>query len=185
MVKIYYLDISILPSENYDFDGFCEERIRYVNGIKDATRKKQSYYVWKLLLRALSLLGFDLNAFSFSMNKEGRWIDCSSLVNFSLSHSKNLVCVAICDSEISVDVELVSNKIFGVKKLLVGDNTKEGSCDYDEHLLTKKWTIFECQKKLSTIKNTKSFSLLDDNGLTYILSVGNNQIDFDCTLTKL
>ena len=71
--------------------------------------RRQKYYVWKLLEYALwQSLALDIRTLEFSKTKNGKWTvqDCC----FSLSHSHNVVAVAISSGEIGVDVERIDEK---------------------------------------------------------------------------
>ena len=68
--------------------------------------KRQKYYAWKLLAYAVKQsFGWDINALSFSKGKNGKWT--SPNFSFSLSHSKDVVVVAISGAPIGMDVEKI------------------------------------------------------------------------------
>ena len=118
MCKVYLLDIEdlIFNSDLSDIDS-C--RAKYINSISNEKRKKQSYFVWKLLERALKIEG--IKDFSF-VNNNGKWQLTNEKVKFSLSHSFNMVCVAVDNSCVGVDVEKMGDKILLLEKRYKNSN---------------------------------------------------------------
>ena len=77
--------------------------------------KQQRYCVWQLLDYALrKRCGKGVDAFDFSVDDNGKWnTDCG--VSFSLSHSGNVVAVALSDTPVGIDVEAVDVKRFNAR----------------------------------------------------------------------
>ncbi len=106
--------------------------------------KEQKYYVFKLLEEAVKKsLGQKLNDLNIEKNEFKKWVckDCY----FSLTHTENLVAVAISSAPVGVDVEN-KNKIFSdrlAQKVFTDDELKEfkqlNASDKKEYFLTK-WT---------------------------------------------
>ena len=173
MEKIYYSFIN-LDNEKFDFKGFQNSRIDYINSFPDLKSKNQSYFVWKLLLLALKDFYFshDLN---FD-NSNGKWYikDCN--IKFCLSHSDNLVSVVVGDSVVGVDVERISDKILKLEKRYVKDNIIQsfynGLNDYEKKFfLTKKWTENECKFKSNNAETLVFSTVINDNfGANFVLS---------------
>lgn len=85
-------------------DYVCDERMREINGCSDVKVRQSKYYVWKLLEIALKQsFGLSLAEMDVSKNANGKW-DCSEC-EFSLSHSENVVAVAVSNTPVGVDVE--------------------------------------------------------------------------------
>ena len=82
------------------------ERYREVLSCKNEKAKQEKYLVWKLLEKAVvDMINLDFANLRFVKTDNGQWI-CPDFY-FSLSHTDGLVCVAVSDSPIGVDVELV------------------------------------------------------------------------------
>jgi phosphopantetheinyl transferase len=66
--------------------------------------RREKHFAWRLLLSAIEKrLGVDPRQLQFRKSENGKWL-CDGIY-FSISHSDNLVCVALHDSPIGVDVE--------------------------------------------------------------------------------
>lgn len=96
--KVYELDINVLPSQV----------IEHIKCINNESRRNQSLACWHLLNKLIfSIYKKNLCEFSFCYQKNGKPIFKNFYV--SLAHSHNLVCCALADEEIGVDVEIVRN----------------------------------------------------------------------------
>ncbi len=93
----------------------CKERETEIAACKSGKVKAQKYYAWRLLEQVLTEKGVPLSACNFQKLSSGKWR--ANGVSFSLSHSENIVAVAliIAEKSVGVDVERVSEK--AVKKL--------------------------------------------------------------------
>ena len=115
--------------------------------------KRQKYYAWKLLAYALQDgFGVDINTLSFSKGKNGKWTSPS--FSFSLSHSKDVVAVAISKNAIGVDVEkIVPEKAEFLEKTLTDDERKQWLSLESEpariEYLFERWTKKESFFKIS------------------------------------
>lgn len=165
MLKIYFCETTSISVENELLKVSCLKRNEYLQSITDSKRKKQSFFVWKLLEHVLIKNGFSNLQFS---EDDGKWkTDCKNL-NFSLSHSENIVCVAISDSSVGVDVEKISDK---VKRVLL---KKQNSFDYsnlDSETFTKIWCEKESEFKRGKSGIFSSFKILDKINNDYVLTV--------------
>ena len=176
MEKIYYCFIN-LDNKNFDFIGFTNNRIDYINSITDNRRKNQSYYVWKLLLFALQDLGIT-NKLQFSC-KNGKWFIVNSKIHFSLSHSDNIVAVVVSDKSVGIDVEKVLPKSLKLQKRYQKIDKEFDSLDLHEKMLflTKKWTEEECSfKNPSTFNKVYSTIIKDSIGTEFVLSCTSDEI---------
>ena len=81
----------------------------------DPHLKRQRYCVWRLLDYALrQTVGKGVDELSFEIDGNGKWsADCG--VRFSLSHSGNVVAVAVGDLPVGVDVERLDEKRFNAR----------------------------------------------------------------------
>ncbi len=171
MVKVFYSDITGLDL-NVNIDEFCCERINYVNSITDSLRKKQSIYVWKLLLKAFNLLDIPCKGFK---NNNGRWELIDSKYKFSLSHSNNLVVVGISDVDVGVDVEMYSPKLLRVaKKYFPAQQLPKNKTEFSFY--GQLWTKHECAVKNSDKNGLFStYTVRDNFDNKYIIGVISNQ----------
>ena len=112
----------------------------------DPLHKQQSYCVWQLLDYALrERCGEGVDELSFAVDGHGKW-SCNGDVHFSLSHSGNVVAVALCNSPVGVDVEAVDGKRFNAR-LAQRILTENERAIYNKvtraeqpHLLAEFWT---------------------------------------------
>lgn len=160
MVKIYF---SFIKSYNYsdeDLVKFDTERINYIETIKDAKRRAHSFYVWQLLLYAIKKDMPDFNDKFICQN--GKWVCLNNSIQFSLAHSNGVVCVALAKDAVGVDVEMISDKVYSLKKIFPLIN------DADE--LTVKWTEKESLFKKG--KGNKFFTkkIFDLNQNSYFIT---------------
>lgn len=127
--------------------------------IKSASNKKlisQRYWVWKLLEYALkNSFGFDFKEIEFKLNKQGRW--SSDKCFFSLSHSKNVVAVAVADSPVGVDIECMERSVSDTlyKKILTDKEISEYinmEKSEQKNYLIEKWTAKESLFKMGEDK---------------------------------
>ncbi|MBQ3597490.1 MAG: hypothetical protein II988_06770 [Clostridia bacterium] len=173
MKIIAYLDIGKVQDFNYDFSIFPKIRENYINSISHEGRKKQSYFVFKLLIKILDKYFTDYNINSLKV-LDGKWFFEKGPF-FSFSHSNNIVAVAVSDDgPCVVDVEACSDKLLPFKKL-----NKDVNSSKDE--LAIFWTERECRVKENSINNHINIALFDVFNNKYILSYGfvsNDNIKF-------
>ena len=170
MLKIVYGDISFCKTDSdlsQSYNDFSLERAAYVKSIKDDKKRQQSFYVWKLLVKILKE-NFDKD-FEIGVI-DGKWYDISGSVNFSLSHSNNIVAVAVSDEvELSIDVEMISDKILQLK-----NNCKYKHIQPNKRSLTTEWTKNECKIKSVNVNEFYHFYIDDEMKNEYVLTVGLN-----------
>ena len=87
---------------------YPESRYREILACKNENARREKYLVWKLLEQAIKT-GTDLDFanLEFTKTANGKWV-CHDLY-FSLSHADGVVCVAVSDQPIGVDVEAVKD----------------------------------------------------------------------------
>ena len=146
--------------------------------------KEEKFFVWKLLEYAVNLvLGEPISNFDITLDKTGKWL--SNGFEFSLSHSKGVVAVAISPNPVGVDIELIeAPKVNVFEKVLNDKQLKEFNLlpesEKIEYFITK-WA-----NKESVFKSKNLPCLMADNDhcdcevfdkkmrfedLSYILSV--------------
>ena len=163
MCRVYLLDIENLIFDN-DLSGVDLLRANYISSINDLVRKKQSFFVWKLLIYALKLNGYNNVKFT---NTNGKWCAKNSEINFSLSHSQNMVCVAVNKGNIGVDIEKISDKLYPLEKRYKNCPDNEDKLLY----LSRCFTGEEAKFKAQTCQNVKNFIVFDKKLNKYSLSV--------------
>ena len=81
----------------------------------DVLHRQQRFCVWRLLDYALrEQCGKGVDELSFNVDDNGKW-SCNGGMHFSLSHSGNVVAVAVCTNPVGVDVEAVDGKRFNAR----------------------------------------------------------------------
>ena len=112
----------------------------------DPLAKRQRYCVWQLLDYALKqTVGKGVDGMSFNVDVNGKW-SCDCGVNLSLSHSGNLVAVAVCDTPVGIDVERLDASRFNerlARRILTdGELTLYNNVPHEERpqALVKAWT---------------------------------------------
>ncbi len=175
MVKVYYSDIFNLPLDT-DLSDFCDLRREYVNSFTSKNRKKQSVYVWKLLIKTLDNYG--LNAVKFN-NSCGKWSLDGDELYFSLSHSNNIVCVAISDYPVGVDVEMCDKKTLRISKKFFNLNDNNELLPHEEiDKYTVLWTKKESEYKNQNLGNNSTFSyefIKDSQEKVYVIGLSSTQ----------
>lgn len=163
VVDVY---VSRIP-EDLDFDSsagkdlldeiYPQEKKDEILKISDNKLKKQKYWAWDILKRALcNSFYFNISDLTFKKDKFGKWT--SGQVYFSISHSGDYVCVAVSNNKIGVDLEIKSafeNKFADPeeKKTFVNSIlcSREANFDYTISDLLLMWqkkeSIFKCYGK--------------------------------------
>ena len=155
MIDVY---IAVLPDKEICKPLLCAKRQAEIDGISNERVRREKYYVWKLLEYAIkNSLGADASRLNFTKSKNQKW-SCDAF-EFSLSHSGELLAVAISDRAVGVDVERirVKNSERMANYILTSGEKAEYSsvCDdtADEWLI-QRW----CQKEaIFKSKNEDSF----------------------------
>lgn len=101
MLSVFY---AVLPDGKIEKTGniIRDEEINLATSEKV---KKQKFFTWKLLQSALKELGFNADEIEFFKSENGKW--SSNKFHFSMSHSHNLIAVAISDCPVGIDVEMI------------------------------------------------------------------------------
>ncbi|MBQ7339953.1 MAG: hypothetical protein IJW43_03755 [Clostridia bacterium] len=173
MCRVYYFDLSSAGIVR-DFSDISPDRLKYVNRISDARRKYQSYFATKLLEYALKDNGVDFTC-GFSC-ENGKWKLLSGLINFSISHSNNLVCVGVSKSVIGVDVEKIDEKILLLeKKYPINKSFSNREEKILEYL--KFWTEKEARFKAQVETESKFFKIKDNNDSHVLCVVCSEEIE--------
>ena len=149
---VYYAKIP----KKYIFEKvYPLSRQKEIDSATNIKVKEQKYFVWKLLSVSLNhLFGLDIKQFNIRKKSSGKWV--SKDIYFSLSHSKNVVAVAISCEPVGVDLQAIvdlrgklENRALTKKEKqefnLLQEEQKQ------EYLITKwaqKESVFKMQNKL-------------------------------------
>ena len=91
---------------------------------KNENARREKYLVWKLLEQAIEIAtNLDFANLQFAKTTNGKWI-CPDF-HFSLSHSDGVVCVAISDQPIGVDIEAVKDIRHSLADKILTDSERE------------------------------------------------------------
>lgn len=178
VVKVYYCVVDIINFEKELIKTLPAIRRDYVNSITDENRRAQSVYAWKLLEYALNK-DYKIKNPEFVLNCDGLWGVKHDNINFSISHSSNIVAVALGDKKpLGIDVERCSNKILKLKNKLI----TESSNLPDIEALTLGWTKKESLFKSKSGKKYTYKRITDNDGCLYYLTLcaDDEKVDFNC-----
>lgn len=107
-VYVYVASIPFPVEEESVYPASREEEIA---GCANEGVRRQKYFVWKLLEKALATaFGLKLAELNLKRNGSGKW-ECAECF-FSLSHCGDLVAVALSKEPVGVDVERVDGGRF-------------------------------------------------------------------------
>ena len=128
-------------------DGYlCDARKKEIDACSNSKVKQEKFYVWKLLEFALKKsLNINIRDVEFTKQENGKWV-CKECW-FSFSHSHDIVCVAISDERLGVDLEYMDSRrhpLTLLDKTLCGDE----KCQTEADFFTM-WTIKEAAFKFS------------------------------------
>lgn len=80
-------------------------RQQRVDRIKCDNDKANSIIAWDMLADLMKKMGVNVYDYEYAVDENGKpyFVDCP--LHFSISHSKNVVVVSVCDTEVGVDVQ--------------------------------------------------------------------------------
>jgi phosphopantetheinyl transferase len=158
---------------------FCQQRREEIEKCRNSSVKEQKMYVWKLLEYALSdTFGLDISKQKFQKKKSGKWILDGCY--FSLSHSGNIITVAISDSPVGIDVQIVKklDQSQKFKGIILSEKEKKKFRNISDERLLKMWSLKECAFKQSDDSNfIPSRYSIDDipKGVTFKFGQGKDK----------
>ena len=129
------------------------ERKQEIESCSNEKVRQSKYYVWKLLELALTrTFGLKIKDLTFTHTKNGKW-ECPDCC-FSLSHSGELVAVALSQKRIGVDIERKDEARFDEKlaQKILTEREETTYKQLDERarsavlntIWTKKEALFKC-----------------------------------------
>lgn len=102
--------IAQIPAEIQFREVYPELRQHEILSCSSDRVRREKYCAWKLLEYGIEhSLAKKLEDIEISKSENGKWI--SPCLEFSISHSHNVVCVAISSKPVGVDIELMKKKI--------------------------------------------------------------------------
>ena len=177
--------VAEIPTDGEVGEVYPELRSKEISLCKNERVRLQKYYVWKLLEYGLQwTFGCKIENVRFEKGKNGKW-SCDRC-EFSLSHSENVVAVALSRKPVGVDVEIITPPV--VKGLENKILTREERAEFDAidgdktSFLIEQWS-----KKESVFKsrNEKSFlpKKISDYAFTqtYTLDMAGGRYSFSVT----
>jgi len=169
---------SIVVIKKFPFDTqekriFPIEREKEINECKSEKAKNEKYYVWMLLEESLKeYYGINIKDVDFKKNENGKWT--SDLFHFSLSHSGELVALAISINQ-NIGVDIQERKDVAIAKMI--KNKNDYNTDNDV-LFSIKEAIYKSQDNGNFVPKdietrNESFYVFDilSNKTDYTLSV--------------
>ena len=151
--EITVLDVYVAQiPETCDFEGVLPlARREEIAGCSNESVKRQKYAVWKLFEYGLKrTFGYAIDNLELTRGASGKW-QCNAC-EFSLSHSGNVVAVALSRKPVGVDIEGVyAVKAALAKKILTEEEHVAYSAltENREEYLSRKWTEKESLFKRS------------------------------------
>lgn len=106
VVDVY---LATLPDREIGEPLRCALRQQEIDGLTNERVRREKYYVWKLLAYGLERsLGIKIADCAFTKDESGRYM--TDGVEFSLSHSKNALAVAVSRAPVGVDIEPIKQE---------------------------------------------------------------------------
>lgn len=120
---VYY---AAIPEREPVRDVFPKEREDEIFLCRSDKARIEKYYVWKLLEYAVKdAFNLEIDNLQFTKTPCGKWI-CPD-VFFSLAHTDGLVCVAVSESTIGVDAEMIKPMRAGIEAKIL---TERELCEF-------------------------------------------------------
>ena len=166
------------------------ERNLLIEKTKNEGLRRERYSVWLLLAHALKdAFSIDIRDLDIKRTDSGKWI--SDSIYFSLSHTSELVSVAVSDHPVGVDIEAVRAPLSGrcAERILTESEIREyesiSESKREEYIISKwsgKEALFKREELFAFIphdyqpseENTRSYRI-EENGKTYILTVATDR----------
>lgn len=194
ILNVYY---AVKPSE-YKYEKVLpKERQKEIACCKNEKVKSDKYFVWRLLEYGLkNTFGLDIKNVDFVKNEHGKW-QCPNCF-FSLSHSEDVVAVAISNKPVGVDVEVIKQpKVLGLENKILSDNefiefSKLSNEEKDKKILeiwSQKESVFKMLDESSfkpkdVVCDKATTTMLEERGNEYCLSVANVNVK-DIKISKI
>lgn len=181
---VYVYDSEAIEIGNLDFSWLPKDVLTYLESKKNNPKLYQSKIAWYYLCKALSEdLNYNLDQLEFNLiNHQKPLIEG---INFSISHSNNIIVFCIGDDPCSIDVELQKARDYS--------RLSKVSADFSENSINpqtefyKMWCVKECSIKLGEDVKDFNFSfyeIKDLNAKAFMLCIcSKNVIKIKSSLT--
>ncbi len=174
-----------IPSEYEILSVYPQKRQEEIESVSNQKVKAEKYFAWKLLEYALMrTFGYKIGNLTFTKNSYGKWLLNECYI--SLSHSHEMVAVALSKKPIGVDIELIKatkpnaiERVLTRRELKVLKNIEEQ--EKDKYLLTtwsKKESAYKrdgeskfLPSKIDTSKIDFYEKIIKEEGKEYVLTV--------------
>lgn len=162
MEKIFYTDISDVKLAEINLSNINTQRLDKVSLLSDELKKIQSLTSYLLLRYAFAKLNINLNEYRFSYKNNKPYIEDFNY-HFNITHSKNIIAVAISEKEVGIDAEYVDyhKKLDLVIKYALTNHEYAEFIKLTSNLkhdyFFQKWVIKEAHFKMIGIGLTKEF----------------------------
>ncbi len=189
-----FLDVYVATLQDSATDEALvpKERDDEVRATKNGSLQREKYFVWRLLESALmSSLGLTLGEAGLYKSDGGKWLSHSCEI--SLSHSGELIAVAISSAPCGIDVEKIicqSSPRFAERTLTEKELARYSSLAEDDGRLyltecwTKKEALFKCEnlnafvpRKYDSESPNAVCRHIELCGKTYVLAVASENIN--------
>ena len=172
-IKLY---LAELPSTDVFGEVLPVERNEEILACSDKKVKREKYFVWKLLEKVLLDFHGIADLALAKKNPSGKWEGLG--VHFSLSHSKNLLAVAVSDSVVGVDVQVERPlKNQGVIEKVFSEFEREEFFKNDEFFdaeiikaWTKKESVFKMLGESNFLKIAKHLNIANVQTFEFVLN---------------
>ena len=150
VVDVY---LAPLPEKDIGEPLACPVRQADIDAVSNDRVKREKYYVWKLFEYGLMRsLGIKIEDLTFTKDASGRYM--TDRVEFSLSHSKDALAVAVSRAPVGVDIEDMDTPCReGMPRRFMTDSEYEKyeslSCDEKQRFFVTTWTAKEALFKAS------------------------------------
>lgn len=175
-MNLYYMSVSPLEDEAFFekvYNRLPEHRKNKTDSMKFDKDKRLCAGAWILLENIFEKFSLNINDYELKNNEFGKPYFENCKLKFNISHSKNIVAVAVSENEIGVDVECIKKKHDGIADRFFHADEIEYlnsfSCEEYDVEFTKIWTKKEAYiKAIGTGFSTtlKSFSVFDSKSLS-------------------
>lgn len=107
MIEIYLLNIQDLEVKDY-VNNIPDNFLNQVNKYNEENQRKRSFFSWYLLYLKLKMRNIDVGNLKVNLNA-----NCKPLIegiHFNITHSHNLVALALANEEVGIDLGYVEFK---------------------------------------------------------------------------
>ncbi len=186
-----YVYIGKIPNDIKIDSIYPKARLDEIDACSNESAKREKYCAWKLLeYGIMNALNLSINEITFEKSDNGKWL--SSSFYFSISHSCDLVSVAISKVPVGIDVEKITEKLKRIIPRFLTDKEKEELINVSENNLLEylctKWTqkesIFKAKNekaftpsKLEASEYNTTVHKIENGKDNYIISVSTNGIE--------